>query len=65
MIDLLFGLVGTFIRWIFVYKCNSKKMAESYNSDTTQEGIKNNLVGLLLIPIAIVIGLIIYYLEKK
>ncbi|WBV54308.1 hypothetical protein [Chryseobacterium gambrini] len=65
MIDLLFGLVGTFIRWIFIYKCNSKKMAESYNSNTTQEGIKNNLAGLLLIPISIVIGLIMYYLGKE
>ncbi|MBK1896675.1 hypothetical protein [Chryseobacterium paridis] len=59
MIDFVFGGFGAFIRWIFVYKCNSKKMAESYNSNTMQEGIKNNLVGLLLIPIAIIIGLLI------
>ena len=60
MIDFVFGGFGAFVRWIFVYKCNSKKMAESYNSNTMQEGIKNNLTGLLLIPIAIVIGLLIH-----
>jgi uncharacterized membrane protein len=60
MIDFVFGGFGACVRWIFVYKCNSKKMAESYNTNTMQEGIKNNLAGLLLIPIAIVIGLLIH-----
>ena len=60
MIDFVFGGFGAFVRWIFVYKCNSQKMAESYNSNTMQEGINNNLAGLILIPIAIVIGLLIH-----
>ncbi|MBE4950857.1 MULTISPECIES: hypothetical protein [Chryseobacterium] len=64
MIDFVFGGFGVFIRWIFVYKFNSKKMSEAYNSNIEKEGAKNNMAGLFLIPIAIIIGIIINYLDK-
>ena len=64
MADILFGFFGMFIRWIFIYKCDSKKMAEAYNSDPGEEGTKNNLAGLVLMPIGMIIGIIIYILEK-
>jgi uncharacterized membrane protein len=65
MIDFIFGGFGVFIRWIFIYKFNSKKMAEAYNSNIAEEGAKNNMAGLFLIPIAIIIGLVINHLDKK
>ncbi|WP_426479380.1 hypothetical protein ACP3T3_08005 [Chryseobacterium sp. CBSDS_008] len=64
MIDFVFGGFGFFIRWIFVYKFNSKKMSEAYNVNIEKEGAKNNMAGLFLIPIAIVISLIINHLDK-
>ena len=36
-------------------------MAEAYNSNIAKEGAKNNMAGLFLIPIAIIIGLLINY----
>jgi len=65
MIDFVFGGFGAFVRWIFVYKCNSKRMGEVYNSDPLREGGKNNMAGFSLIPIAIIIGLIINYFDSK
>ena len=64
MTDILFGFFGMFVRWIFIYKCDSKKMQEAYNSYPGEEGTKNNLAGLTLIPLAIIIGIIIYFIEK-
>ena len=62
MIDFVFG---GFVRWIFVYKCNSKKMSEAYNSDPVREGGKNSMAGFSLIPVAIIIGLFINYFDNK
>ena len=59
MIDFIFGSFGVLVRWIFVYKCNSKRMSEAYQANTAEEGTKNNIAGFILIPIAIIIGLIV------
>lgn len=59
MIDIVFGSFGVFVRWIFIFKFNSKKMADAYNSNISKEGTMNNMAGLLLIPLAIIIGLIL------
>jgi len=64
MIDFIFGSFGVFLRWIFIYKCNSKRMAETYQANTAEEGTKNNIAGFILIPIAIIIGLIIRYFDN-
>ena len=55
MSDLIFGFSAAFFRWIYIYKCNSKKMSDAYNSNPSEEGVKNNMAGLFLIPISIII----------
>lgn len=65
MIDFIFGGFGAFIRWIFIYKCDSTKMGKAYNSDPSKEGIKNNMAGFFLIPVAIIIGLLVKYFDSK
>lgn len=64
MIDFVFGSFGVFIRWIFIYKCNSKEMAVNYQANPAEEGTKNNTAGFILIPIAIIIGFFINYLDN-
>ncbi|MBW8359655.1 MAG: hypothetical protein K0M63_07640 [Weeksellaceae bacterium] len=64
MIDLVFGGFGMLIRWLFVYKCNSKKMSEAYKLNTIEEGMKNNTAGYLLIPFVVIIGAIINYFVR-
>ena len=61
MIDFVFGYFGMFVRWIFVYKCKTRKMQQVYQAKLKEEEQKDNLAGLLLIPIAVVIGIIIKY----
>ena len=65
MIDFVFGYFGMFIRWIFVYKCNTKEMQRVYQEKLKDEEVKDNLAGLLLLPIVFIIGIIIYFVEKK
>lgn len=65
MIDFIFGGFGAFMRWIFIYRFNSKKMGEAYNANPATEGSKNSMAGFFIIPIAIIIGLLIRYLDSK
>lgn len=61
MIDFVFGYFGMFLRWIFVYKFNTKEMQRVYKENLREEEEKDNTVGLLLIPLGIIIGVIIYF----
>ncbi|UZT99839.1 hypothetical protein ODZ84_09865 [Chryseobacterium fluminis] len=65
MIDFIFGGFGALIRWVFIYRCNSKKMGEAYNANPAIEGGKNSMAGFFIVPIAIIIGLLIRYLDSK
>ena len=66
MTGFIFGGFGAFIRWIFVFRCNSKKMGDAYNLNPLMEGGKNKSVGFLcLIPLSIVIGLLVGYFDGK
>lgn len=53
MIEVIFDLLGNFVRWVFVYHCNSGKMNEKYNSNPKSEGSKNTLAGILLFILGI------------
>ncbi len=50
MIDFIFGSFGVFVRWIFIYKCNSKRMAETYQANTAEEGTKKQYSWFYLNP---------------
>lgn len=59
MVGFVFGAFGAFVRWIFIYNFNSKKMSEAYNNDPQLEGAKCRYAGVLLIALAIVVGFLI------
>ncbi len=61
MIDIIFGFFGLLIRLIFIYKFDLKEMNSNKSPEETH---KNTMAGLLLIPIAIIIGVIIFFIEK-
>ena len=61
MVGFVFGGFGAFLRWIFVFKCNSNKMGKAYNAEPVLEGSKNRMAGFVLVPIAIIIGLLFKY----
>ena len=64
MIDFIFGYFGMFVRWIFVYRCNTKKMQQSYCENLKEEEVKDNLAGLFLIPLFVIIGIILYLIDR-
>jgi hypothetical protein len=55
MLEVIFDLLGNFIRWVFVFQCNSKKMNEKYNCNPKSEGLKNTLAGILLLILILLI----------
>ncbi len=55
MIEILFDLLGNFVRWIFIYRCNTEQMNKIYNSKPKSEGTKNSLAGILLFVLIILI----------
>ena len=61
MIDLIFGFFGLLVRLVFVYKFDLKKMDSNTSPEETH---KNTMAGLLLIPIGIIIGVVIHFIEK-
>jgi hypothetical protein len=52
-------LIGIFIRWIFVFKCNRKRMNEIHNDNYDKERHSDFLVGLLFI--LFLLGIIILW----
>jgi hypothetical protein len=65
MEDIIFGFFGLIIRWIFVYKCNSKKWKAVHKNNPQDEEQKDILAGLSIIPICIFIGIILYFLQPS
>ncbi|MBA5247174.1 hypothetical protein H1R16_07100 [Marnyiella aurantia] len=61
MVGFVFGAFGAFIRWIFIYNLNSKKMGEAYNTNPQVEDAKNSYAGLFLVPLGIIVGIFIKY----
>ncbi|GAB1347074.1 hypothetical protein [Cloacibacterium normanense] len=61
MIDFIFGFFRLFIRLAFVYKFDLKKMNAN---NSPEESHINTIAGLLLIPIVIIIGVILFFIEK-
>lgn len=61
MLDFIFGFFGLFIRLVFVYKFDLKKMNAN---NSPEESHKNTIAGLLLILIVIIIGVILFFIEK-
>lgn len=56
MIEVIFDLVGNFVRWIVIYHCDSKEMNKKYNSNPKSEGLKNTLAGVVLWLLILFIG---------
>ncbi len=52
-------LIGIYIRWIFVFKCNRKKMNKVHNNDYDKESRRDFLVGLFFI--LFLVGIIILW----
>jgi hypothetical protein len=56
-IGILLDILGNFVRWIFIYHCDSERMNEKYSSHPKSEGLKNTLAGIILIVSATIIML--------
>lgn len=55
-----FGLIGSLIRLLFVYKLNYKKQTEASKNNFEKEEKKDILVGFIVIIIFIIWGVLAY-----
>ncbi|MFC5875659.1 hypothetical protein SAMN05443633_103356 [Chryseobacterium arachidis] len=58
--EFFFDILGNFVRWIVIYRCDTKQMNKIYTTNPKSEGLKNSLAGILLLVLIVITGVALF-----